>query len=74
MPACGRIYPNLGPLYDQTVGGIIIWIPPGMMSMLAVVLILNMLRKSEERTPADALVPDQDDPRPIIDTSLWTGR
>jgi putative membrane protein len=71
---CGRIYPNLGPLYDQTVGGIIIWIPPGMMSVLAVVLILNMLRKSEERTPSDALVPDQDDPRPIIDTSLWTGR
>jgi putative membrane protein len=71
---CGRIYPDLGPLYDQTVGGIIIWIPPGMMSVLAVVLILNMLRKSEERRPSDALVPDQDDPRPIIDTSLWTGR
>jgi putative membrane protein len=69
---CGRIYPGLGPLYDQTVGGIIIWIPPAMMSVLGVVLVLNMLRKSDEREEHE--VEDTDDGRPVIDTSLWTGR
>jgi putative membrane protein len=69
---CGRIYPDLGPLYDQTVGGIIIWIPPAMMSVLGVVLVLNLLRKSDEREEHE--VEDIDDGRPVIDTSLWTGR
>ncbi len=32
---CGRIYPDLGALYDQTVGGLIVWIPPSMMSVIA---------------------------------------
>jgi putative membrane protein len=68
---CGRIYPGLGPLYDQALGGIIIWIPPAMMSILGVVLVLNMLRKAEER--GDDVLQDHDD-RPVIDTSLWTGR
>src|SRR6185312_10375641 len=36
---CGRIYPGLGPLYDQALGGIIIWIPPAMMSVLGVLLV-----------------------------------
>jgi putative membrane protein len=67
---CGRIFPDLGPLYDQTIGGVIIWIPPSMMSVLAVVLVLNLLRKSEERTH-DA---DIDTGQPVIDTSAWTGR
>jgi putative membrane protein len=70
---CGRIFPDLGPLYDQTLGGIIIWIPPGMMSVLAVVLVLNLLRKSEERA-ADAAIADAEDIRPVIDTGAWTGR
>jgi len=47
---CGRIYPGLGAHYDQTIGGLIIWIPPAMMSVLALVLVLNALRRSEERT------------------------
>lgn len=47
---CGRIYPELGAHYDQVVGGLIIWIPPAMMSVLALVLVLNALRRSEERT------------------------
>ncbi len=50
---CGRIYPGMGALYDQTVGGLIIWIPTAMMSVLALVLVLNALRRSEERTVND---------------------
>jgi putative membrane protein len=70
---CGRIYPDLGPLYDQALGGIVIWIPPGMMSILGVVLALNMMRQAEEKAHAHEAA-DEDDGRPVIDTSLWTGR
>jgi len=69
---CGRIFPNLGPLYDQTIGGVIIWIPPSMMSVIAVVLVLNLLRKAEERTSHADI--DVDHTGPVIDTSAWTGR
>jgi putative membrane protein len=68
---CGRIYPGWGAHYDQAIGGLITWIPPAMMSVLALVLVLNMLRRSEERTISDTS--EQDDTRPIIDASQWTG-
>lgn len=69
---CGRIYPALGAHYDQSVGGLIIWIPPAMMSVLALVLVLNTLRKSEERT-FDNASSDGEDLRPVIQASRWTG-
>jgi putative membrane protein len=69
---CGRIYPELGAHYDQALGGLIIWIPPAMMSVLALVLVLNLLRRSEERTAADE-PDDENDTRPVIDTRQWTG-
>ena len=62
---CGRLYPAIGPLDDQAYGGLIVWIPPAMMSVVALLLVLNALRLSEERAPgaaADAM------PAP------WTGR
>ncbi|HEU5019985.1 MAG TPA: cytochrome c oxidase assembly protein [Pseudolabrys sp.] len=68
---CGRIYPELGAHYDQTVGGLIIWIPPGMMGILGLVLVLNFLRKAEERNLQDA--DDENDTGPIIQASQWTG-
>ena len=68
---CGRIYPEMGAHYDQVIGGLIIWIPPAMMSVLALVLVLNALRRCEERTIEDET--EQDDTRPIIDASQWTG-
>jgi putative membrane protein len=68
---CGRIFPGLGALYDQAIGGIVIWIPPAMMSVLALVLVLNLLRQSDEARAADAAA---DDGLPVIDTSAWTGR
>ena len=73
---CGRIYPELGPRFDQTVGGLIIWIPPAMMSVLALLLVLNTLRKAEELTLNDGVDHDDDhtgDAHPIIRATQWTG-
>ena len=46
---CGRIYPSIGPLDDQNYGGLIVWIPPAMMSVVSLLLVLNALRLNEER-------------------------
>jgi putative membrane protein len=66
---CGRIYPGLGAHYDQSVGGLIIWIPPAMMSILALLLVLNTLRKDDERRAAEL----GDPVGPVINASAWTG-
>jgi putative membrane protein len=68
---CGRIYPEMGALYDQTVGGLIIWIPPAMMSVLGLVLVLNALRRSEERILN--VETDETGARPTVRASQWTG-
>lgn len=60
---CGRIYPSIGPLDDQNYGGLIVWIPPAMMSVIALILVLNALRLSEERQPSGPEMP-----------APWTGR
>jgi len=61
---CGRIYPSIGPLDDQNFGGLIVWIPPAMMSAIALILVLNALRLNEERRSAD---------QPAM-PAPWTGR
>jgi putative membrane protein len=62
---CGRIYPSIGPLDDQNYGGLIVWIPPAMMSVIALLLVLNALRLNEERQSVgkEHLMP-----------APWTGR
>lgn len=67
---CGRIYPNLGAHYDQTIGGLITWIPPAMMSVVALLLVLNAMRLSEERNLANET---HDETAPVISASQWTG-
>lgn len=62
---CGRIYPSIGPLDDQDYGGLIVWIPPAMMSVIALLLVLNALRLNEESQPGR---PEDLMPAP------WTGR
>jgi putative membrane protein len=67
---CGRIYTSMSALADQQAGGVIIWIPPAMMSVLGLVLVINALRLVEEAEE------DQSD-GPIsaaIQSSAWTGR
>jgi putative membrane protein len=69
---CGRIYPDMGALYDQTVGGLIVWIPPSMMSVVALLLVLNALRRAENAAIASEPA-DESDRRVVIDASKWTG-
>jgi putative membrane protein len=63
---CGRIYPSIGPLADQAYGGLIVWIPPAMMSIISLLLILNALRLHEERQERPASGTG-------ISASRWTG-
>ena len=47
---CGRVYPAIGPLLDQQIGGLVLWVPAGMMSALAAVLIMHRMFGYEDRT------------------------
>jgi putative membrane protein len=47
---CGRLFPAISALNDQHIGGIVIWIPPAMMSVVALLLVINALRLHEEAT------------------------
>lgn len=54
---CGRIFPGIDALADQQIGGLIIWVPAGMMSAVAALLISRRLfdeddREHEKRHPA----------------------
>ena len=40
---CGRVYSAIDPLLDQQIGGLILWVPTGMMSALATGLIMCRL-------------------------------
>ncbi len=44
---CGRIYPAIGAARDQMFGGLIVWIPGAMMSVVGLLLVLNFLRQTE---------------------------
>ena len=68
---CGRFLDSVSPLYDQLVGGMVIWIPPAMMSAIAVLLVINHLRLEEEKAPPPR------DPRAARIAAMaanWTGR
>jgi putative membrane protein len=67
---CGRIIPSVGAINDQHIGGIIIWIPPAMMSILGMLMVLNALRKHEEAR----LETDPQAARLAALASRWTGR
>ena len=68
---CGRFFPAISPLYDQMVGGMVIWIPPAMMSIIALILVLNHLRLHEE-----AIERHLDPAAAHLSTAAarWTGR
>ncbi|HUZ72327.1 MAG TPA: cytochrome c oxidase assembly protein [Stellaceae bacterium] len=66
---CGRLYPSISAITDQHIGGIVIWIPPAMMSVVAVLLALNALRLHEEAVEKETGL------SPIaIAARSWTGR
>jgi putative membrane protein len=44
---CGRVFAEIDPLLDQEIGGLILWVPPGMMSALATGLVMRRLFMNE---------------------------
>ena len=67
---CGRLYPSVSPMKDQMLGGIIQWIPPGMLNTAVLFVLLHAVRKSEERQVADMPIP----PGARVIEARWTGR
>jgi len=48
---CGRIYPSIGAMQDQQLGGLIIWIPPFMMTAMALIVVsYRLLQASSKNT------------------------
>jgi putative membrane protein len=49
---CGRLWPAISPLADQQIGGLILWIPAGMMSSIASVIIMARMFRHEDNLVA----------------------
>jgi putative membrane protein len=69
---CGRLYPSVSALDDQQYGGLIVWIPSAMMSVIALIVVINFLRQAEEKewSEEDA----ENATGPVISSAQWTGR
>ncbi len=67
---CGRIYPSIDAISDQQLGGANIWIPPAMMSGVALLLVLNAFRLHEERQELERIDEEDDG---ITVKAAWTG-
>ncbi len=71
---CGRIYPSIDAISDQQLGGANIWIPPAMMSGIALLVVLNAFRLHEERQEQERIDEQVDDEDGAITvTAAWTG-
>ncbi|HEX3887586.1 MAG TPA: cytochrome c oxidase assembly protein [Phenylobacterium sp.] len=66
---CGRLFPSISAITDQMIGGIVIWIPPAMMSVIGLLLVLNFMRLQEDRAR-----PTAEEARMADMARLWTGR
>jgi putative membrane protein len=66
---CGRLLPSIGVLLDQHIGGIVIW-DQATMSAVAVVLVLNSMRRQEDATPTES----REAAALAALASRWTGR
>jgi len=67
---CGRLFPSISASYDQMLGGMIQWIPPGMMNTAALLISLNALRLAEAEADKNFVPP----PGAKIYEAKWTGR
>ena len=67
---CGRLFPNISPTYDQMLGGLIQWIPPGMLNTAALIISLNALRLSDIKAEETFVPP----PGAKIYEAKWTGQ
>jgi putative membrane protein len=66
---CGRIFPSIDGVRDQMFGGMIVWVPGGMMSVAGVLLVVNFLRLAEEQEQKESAHGSSQ----TIDASRWTG-
>lgn len=72
---CGRLFPSISYAYDQQIGGIVAWIPAGMMSAIGFMAVLNALRIYEDSLPVEEPEDEADDAgRIVIRAAAWTGR
>lgn len=71
---CGRLFPALGDLSDQHFGGIVVWESGGSMSVLSFLIVLNRLRKHEERTALPVAPAATRGSQVAISSAAWTGR
>ena len=71
LRSVGRLFPSIGALTDQHIGGIVSWIPPSMMSVVGVLVVLNAMRLHEE-----AATEAEDDASSALAarSRSWTGR
>ncbi|MCF3947122.1 cytochrome c oxidase assembly protein [Acidiphilium sp. AL] len=67
---CGRLYPGISPIHDQLLGGIIQWIPPGMLNTAVLFVLLHAIRKHEDRQTRETVIP----PGARVIEAKWTGR
>ena len=67
---CGRLFPAISPAYDQMLGGMIQWIPPGMMNTAALIIGLNSLRLSDIKAEKEFVIP----PGAKVYEAKWTGQ
>ncbi|SES34237.1 putative membrane protein [Tranquillimonas rosea] len=43
---CGRYFPGISAVTDQQIGGIVIWIPPAMMSVVGLLVVVGNMRRA----------------------------
>ena len=67
---CGRILPDISAIDDQHIGGMIIWLPPVMMSAIGMLLAINAFRVHEESITEV----DKNAASLAALSSSWTGR
>lgn len=67
---CGRLFPSISAADDQLLGGLIQWIPPGMMNVAALIITLNALRLAEMEADKTFVPP----PGSKLYEAKWTGR
>jgi putative membrane protein len=67
---CGRLYPSISPIQDQLIGGMIEWIPPGLLNTAVLFVLLNAIRKNEDKETRETPIP----PGARVIEAKWTGR
>jgi putative membrane protein len=71
---CGRLFPDIGALEDQHLGGLVVWIPSAMLSSAAFLIVVNNYRLHEERSHGTSNRQDIEVGGTRVSSASWTGR